>query len=99
MPWTKRELALGILALFLIAFAPPLVKGWWRPTRSSPTYQWPFQTQPHSPSGQALREAAKWRISAEAAVIEERETLIESMGPTFSEHINNDQWRRELMAR
>jgi hypothetical protein len=99
MPWTKRELTLGILAFFLIAFAPLLVKGLRRPARSSPVYRWPFQTQPHSSSEQALREAAKWRMSAEATVIEERETLIERMGPTFSEHINNDQWRRELMAR
>jgi hypothetical protein len=99
MPWTKREFTIGILGFFLIASVPLLGKNWWRPAKLSTAHQWPFRTQAHSPSEEILRDAAKWRMSAEAAVIEQRETLIESLGPEFSEHIDHDQWRRELMAR
>jgi hypothetical protein len=99
MAWTKREFTLGILGFFLITIVSLLLDRRWWPASLPPPHRWPFQTQPHSPAEQALREAAKWWMSAEEAVITERETLIESMGTTFSEHIDHDQWRRELMAR
>jgi hypothetical protein len=98
MPWTKREFTVGILALCLIFSLAPLVQRSGRPAQSSPAQRWLFRTQPQSPSEQALWEAVKWRMRAQDTVIAERETLMESLGPAFSEHVDDDRWRREQMA-